>query len=82
VIDEAKISALIVSALTGVGLTLFLNSALRDLGSALAISVPAALVMGVILFLGASDTIKKRDAKAPSRETDLSQAPERAKEGK
>lgn len=80
-IDEAKISALIVSALTGVGLTLFLNSALRDLGSALAISIPAALVMAVILVLGASDTIKKRDGK-PSRETDLSQAPERAKEGK
>ena len=34
-IGEAKISALAVSALTGVGLTLMLNQALRDLGFAL-----------------------------------------------
>lgn len=81
-IDEAKISALLVSALTGVGLTMFLNSALRDLGSALAISVPAALVMGAVLFVFASDTIKKGGKNPPPDQTDSKQAPERANEGK
>ncbi len=79
--DEAKISALVVSALTGVGLTLFLSSALRDLGSALSISVPVALAMGGVLFLFASDTIKKGGKNPPGTE-DTKQAPERANEGK
>ena len=60
-IGEAKISALVVSALTGVGLTLMLNQALRDLGIALSITVPVTLVMGAVLFLFASDNIKKGD---------------------
>jgi hypothetical protein len=58
-IGEAKISALAVSALAGVGLTLMLNEAFRDLAFALSISVPISLVMGVTLFLFASDNIKK-----------------------
>ena len=73
---EARISALVVSALTGVGLTLFLNTALRDLGHALAISFPIALVMGAVLFLFASDTIKKGGDKAPSGQSDSKQVNE------
>ncbi len=68
-IGEAKISALVVSALTGVGLTLFMHQALRDLNLALSISVPVTLVMGVVLFLFASDNIKKGDDKSPQDKT-------------
>ena len=57
-IGEAKINALAVSALTGVGLTLMLGQALRDVGYALTISVPVTLVMGGVLFLFANDNIK------------------------
>jgi preprotein translocase subunit SecY len=66
--DEAKLSALFVSALTGVGLTLFLNQALRDLGTVLMITVPVTLVMGAVLFLFASDNIKKGGDKPPKGE--------------
>jgi ATP/ADP translocase len=66
-IGEAKISALAVSALTGVGLTLMLNQALRDLGYALsmAISVPITLLMGGVLFLFANDNMKKGGSEPP-----------------
>lgn len=64
-ISEAKLSALAVSALTGIGLTLVLGRALRDVMFALSISVPIALVMGVTLFLFASDNIKKGGDKPP-----------------
>ena len=64
-IDEAKISALVVSALTGVGLTLFLNQALRDLSLALSISIPVTLVVGAVMFVFASDNIKKGGDKPP-----------------
>ena len=67
-IDEAKLSALIISALTGIGLTLFLNQALRDLGTVLAITVPVTLVMGAVLFVFASDNIKKDGDKPPKGE--------------
>ena len=67
-IDEAKLSALVVSALTGIGLTLFLNQALRDLGTVLAITVPITLVMGAVLFVFASDNIKKGGDKPPKGE--------------
>jgi len=76
-IGEARISALAVSALTGLGLTLMLNTALRDLGFALSISVPVMLVMGAVLFLFASDNTKKGGEEPPAK-----QAPERANEGK
>lgn len=76
-IGEARISAIAVSLLTGVGLTFMLNTALRDLGFALSISVPATAVMGAVLFLFASDNFKKGGDKPPAR-----QAPERANEGK
>jgi len=68
-IGEAKISALVVSALTGVGLTLFMNQALRDLSLALSISIPVTLVMGAVLFVFASDNIKTDGDKPPSDET-------------
>ena len=67
-IDEAKLSALVISALTGIGLTLFLNQALRDLGAVLAITVPVTLVMGAVLFVFASDNIKKDGDKPPKGE--------------
>lgn len=64
-ISEAKLSGLVISALTGVGLTLLLNQALRDLGFALTISIPITLVMGAVMFLFASDNIKKGGDKPP-----------------
>ena len=67
-IGEAKLSALVVSALMGVGLTLFLAQALRDVGFALSISVPVTLVMGAVLFLFASDNIKMGGDKPPKGE--------------
>ena len=67
-IDEAKLSALVISALTGIGLTLFLNQALRDLGTVLAITVPVTLVMGAVLIVFASDNIKKDGDKPPKGE--------------
>ena len=67
-ISEARISAVAVSLLTGIGLTFMLNTALRDLGAALAISVPVTLVMGIVMALIASDDIKKRDDKPPKGE--------------
>ena len=64
-IGEAKISALVVSALTGVGLTLALNQGFRDLGFVLSITVPVTVVMGAVLFLFASDNIKTGGEKPP-----------------
>lgn len=64
-IPEAKISALAVSALAGVGLTIALSNVYRDIGLALATSVPVALVMGAVLFLFASDDVKSRGDKTP-----------------
>lgn len=67
-IDEAKLSALIISALTGAGLTVFLNQDMHDLGAVLAITGPIMLVMGAVLFLFASDNIKKGGDKPPKGE--------------
>jgi len=64
-IGEAKISALVISVLTGAGLTVMLNQALRDLGFALTITIPITLVMGALLFVFASDNIKKGGEKPP-----------------
>ncbi len=64
-IGEAKISALVISVLTGAGLTVMLNQALRDLGFALTITIPITLVMGAVLFVFASDNIKKGGEKPP-----------------
>jgi hypothetical protein len=74
-IGEAKISALVVAGLTGVALTVTLKEALRSWTTAMSISVPAALVLGVVMFLMASDSIKKKggDTKSP---------PKQANEGK
>jgi len=67
-IDEAKLSALIVSVLTGAGLTFVLNQGMHDLGATLAITGPITLVMGAVLFLFASDNIKKGGDKPPKGE--------------
>ena len=48
-------SALIVAALAGVGLTLMLANALRDLVAALAIAVPISLALGAVMAVFASD---------------------------
>jgi len=63
--SEAKLSAILVSALVGVGLTLTLSTAFRDLGAALSVSVPVALVMGAVLAVFATDEIKKGGSKPP-----------------
>ena len=64
-IGEAKLSALLVSVLTGAGLTLMLNQAIRDLGFVLTITVPVTLVMGAVMFLFANDNVKKGGDKPP-----------------
>jgi preprotein translocase subunit SecY len=64
-IGEAKLSALAVSFLTGVGLTIVLNQALHDFGFALTITIPITLVMGAVLFVFASDNIKTGGDKPP-----------------
>ncbi len=61
-------SALIVAALAGVGLTLMLANALRDWGAALAVTVPVTLVLGATMALFASDGDRKRDQKSPKDE--------------
>jgi hypothetical protein len=68
-IGEAKISALVVAGLTGVALTVILQEALRSLTTAMSISVPAAAVLGVVMFLMASDDIEKKggDGKPPGQ---------------
>lgn len=68
-IDEAKLSAVIVSVLAGLGLTLFLNQALRDLGLVLSMTIPVTLVMAIALSLFASDNIRKGRDEPPSRNT-------------
>jgi hypothetical protein len=74
-IGEAKISALVVAGLTGVALTVTLKEALRSWTTAMSISVPAALVLGVVMFLMASDSIKKKGG-------DTTPPPKQANEGK
>jgi hypothetical protein len=66
--SEAKVSALIVAGLAGVGLTLTLANALRDLGAALAVTVPTTLVLGAGMALFASDGARKRADKSPKGE--------------
>jgi uncharacterized membrane protein len=65
--SEAKMSALIVAGLTFAGLTLTFGAALRDYIAALEFSGPASLVMGVVLFLTASDGHKKNGGDAPPK---------------
>jgi hypothetical protein len=67
-ISEARLSAILVAAAAGVGLTLVLANAFRDILFALYISVPVALVMGAVMALFASDQVKKRDDKSPKGE--------------
>jgi hypothetical protein len=73
-IGEAKISALVVAGLTGVALTLTLKEALRSWTTAMSIAVPAALVLGVVMFLMASDNIEKKGGEK--------KPPKQANEGK
>jgi hypothetical protein len=57
-ISESIIGAIAVALLTGAALTLSLNAAFQNLGMALGYSVPATLVLGVILLLLATEKIK------------------------
>ncbi len=57
--SEARISAILVSFLTGIGLTLVLAEALRSLAFALTFTVPITLAMAAVLALLASDNIRK-----------------------
>lgn len=63
--SEAKLSAIVISLLTGAGLTLALNAGFRDLGFVLSITVPVTLVMAAVLALFASDNIKKGGKEPP-----------------
>jgi hypothetical protein len=67
-IGEAKVSALLVAALAGVGLTLMFSEALRSLTTALSISVPTTLVLGLVMFLTASDEVKKTGGDKPENQ--------------
>lgn len=68
-IGEARQSAIGVSLVTGVGLTLVLNQALRDIWFALQITVPITLIMGAVLALFATDSIKKGGEDRPKSST-------------
>ena len=57
-ISENAVGAIIVALLTGVALTLSLNSAFQNLGMALSYSAPATLVLAGVLLLLATDKIK------------------------
>jgi len=72
-IGEAKISALLVAGLAGVGLTLLFSAALRRLTTALSISIPITLVLGVVMFLTASDEVKKTGGDKPKKPDDQGQ---------
>jgi hypothetical protein len=63
-IGEAKISALVVAALTGLAVTVTLAQAV-GLATALSISLPSAGVMGLVMFLLANDNIKKKGGDKP-----------------
>jgi predicted histidine transporter YuiF (NhaC family) len=67
-ISEAKLSALLVAALVGVGLTMTFGAAFRDVGAALAIAVPVALILGLVMALFATDEIRKGGDKPPQKE--------------
>lgn len=67
--SEARISAVVVSLLTGAGLTFMLNTGFRDFGLALSISAPVALVMAAGLVLFASDNIKKGGEEPPPKQS-------------
>jgi hypothetical protein len=64
-IGEARMSALIVAALTGVILTILLAQAFRSVTMALSMSLPVAGVMGLVMFFMASDRVKKGGEKPP-----------------
>jgi hypothetical protein len=72
-IGEAKISALLVAGLAGVGLTLMFAEALRSLTTALSISVPITLVLGLVMFLTASDEVKNTGGDKPQKPDDQGQ---------
>ncbi|MDP3736621.1 MAG: hypothetical protein Q8R02_04480 [Hyphomonadaceae bacterium] len=67
-LSEAGLSAILVSVLTGIGLTFVLTTAFRSVVTALSVTVPITLVMGAVMALTASDDIKKRDDKSPKGE--------------
>ncbi len=72
-IGEAKISALLISGLAGAGLTLMFAEALRSLTTALSISVPVTLVLGLAMFLTASDEVEKTGGDKPEKPDDQRQ---------
>ena len=61
-------SALIVAALAGIGLTLMLANALRDLMAALVIAVPISLALGAVMAVFASDGPRQRREKSEKGE--------------
>ena len=63
--SEARLSALVVAGLTGVGLTMIFSQSFRDIQMGLMIGVPVAVVMGAVLALFASDDVKKKSGKSP-----------------
>jgi hypothetical protein len=72
-IGEAKISALLVAGLAGAGLTLMFAAALRSFTTALSISVPITLVLGIAMFLTASDEVKDKGRDKPKKPDDQRQ---------
>lgn len=58
--SEGRLSALLVSGLTGLGLVMIMGQAFRDYLMGLAVGVPVAVVMGVVLALFASDGLKTK----------------------
>ena len=66
--SEGMISALLVSLLTGIVLTILLAQAFRNVWIALGYTVPATLVMGGVMALLASEKIKLGGKKPPKED--------------
>jgi hypothetical protein len=61
---EAELSALILAALAGVGLTLMPADMLRDIGAAFAVGGAITLALGAVMAGFAGDGLKQRDEKS------------------
>jgi hypothetical protein len=66
--SEARLSALVVAGLTGVGLAMIFSQAFRDIQMGLMIGAPVAVVMGAVLALFASDDVKKKSGGKPQQD--------------
>jgi hypothetical protein len=65
--SEARLSAILVSVLTGAGVVLIMGQAFRDVVMGLYFGIPVAIGMALVLSLFASDGVKKKQGEKPSK---------------